>query len=124
MAKIMVVDDEKELLMIVKRILEREGFKVIPCERGEECLDRINSEKPDLVLLDVMMPGMSGFEVCRYIKKMEGKEGIAVAMFTVLGKDEATQRGFEFTECDAYLKKPLRRRELVDAVKGLLKCPV
>ncbi len=124
MAKVMVVDDEKELLMIVKRILEREGFKVIPCERGEECLERINSEKPDLVLLDVMMPGMSGFEVCRRIKKMEDGEGISVAMFTVLDKEEASQEGFDLTECDAYLKKPLSRGELVDAVKGLLKCQV
>jgi len=124
MAKIMVVDDEKELLMIVKRMLEKEGFKVIPCERGEECLMRINSEKPDLVLLDGMMPGMSGFEVCKYIKKMRGREGIAVAMFTVFDKEEAMQKGFEFTECDAYLKKPLSRRELVDAVKGLLNCAV
>lgn len=121
MAKIMVVDDEKELLMIVKRILEMEGFKVIPCERGEECLKRIKSEKPDLVLLDVIMPGIDGFEVCKYIKKMECGEGIAVAMFTSLDKEETSQKDFELMECDAYLKKPLSRRELAGAVKDLLK---
>ncbi len=117
----MVVDDEKELLMIVKKILEKEGFKVVSCEMGEECLRRVGSEKPDLVFLDVMMPGMSGFEVCKYIKKMDCGEGIAVAMFTVLDKIEASQKGFDLTEYDAYLKKPLRS-ELVKAVKGLLSC--
>lgn len=123
MAKIMVVDDEKELLMIIKRILEKEGFNVIPCESGEECLERIHTEKPDLVLLDVMMPGLNGFEVCKYIKKLEDGEGITVAMFTMLDKIEASKEGMDFTKCDAYLKKPMSRGELVSAVKGLLSCP-
>ncbi|MCK4532079.1 MAG: response regulator, partial [Candidatus Aenigmarchaeota archaeon] len=67
--KIMVVDDEESLIELVTAVLEQEGYEIITAMNGEEALERLKTEKPDLILLDMMMPGMSGREVCERIRK-------------------------------------------------------
>ena len=119
MAKILLVDDEPDIRYITKRMLEKAGHQVVEARDGEECLQRLRSERPDLILLDVMMPGLKGWEVCRKIKADEETSCIPVVMFTVRTSEEDMQ---ESRSCgaEAHINKPFDREELLRVISKIL----
>jgi len=119
MAKILIIDDEPEIITLTRMMLQKAGYDVIEAESGKEGLEILKKEKIDLVLLDVVMPGMNGWEVCRKIKADENLRQIPVVMFTVYNSREDIIRSRE-CGADTYLSKPFDREELLDVVRRLL----
>ncbi len=119
-AKILVVDDEKIVVDLHKRLLERNGYQVIIAYDGAEALAIVETEKPDLILTDVFMPGMNGLQLCEELKKNETTSLIPVIMITAVDDYDNRIRGIE-TGVDDYLAKPVRSRELYARVKSLLR---
>lgn len=116
---IMCVDNEKYVVDIMRIILEKEGYVVTEALSGEECLKKVNEKKPDLILLDIMMPGMDGWQVLEQLKRNESVRDVPVAMLTV---KEQTLSDEELKEKGAvdYITKPFVREDLVKRVKALL----
>jgi len=118
--RIMVVDDEPDILFLIEKFLEIEGYEVIKIGSGEECLERVKDIKPDIILLDVMMPGLDGWEVSKELKKDEGTRDIPVVLVTVRTSKESMEKGFEYAKCDAYVGKPIIREELINKIKWVI----
>jgi CheY-like chemotaxis protein len=117
--KVMVVDDEPDILKVVEAILSAEGYDVVGCTSGEECLKKIEKETPKLILMDIMMPGLNGWETTKKLKQNPKTRHIPVAMLTVKYEKEDKIRSFQDAKCDAYIVKPIDRKELVKVVKWL-----
>ncbi|MFQ5975485.1 MAG: response regulator transcription factor [Candidatus Hydrothermarchaeales archaeon] len=118
MAKIMIGDDEPDIIFTTKRMLEREGYDVEVARSGKECLDRIKKEKPDIVLLDIMMSKIDGWEVCKKIK--ESKMGVPVSMLSVRRSDDSVKKSLEYAHADNHLTKPINIKEVIKTVKDLV----
>lgn len=119
MARILVVDDEQDVRFLTRMMLQKTGHEVVEAESGEEGLEIIKRDKVDLVLLDVAMPGMNGWEVCGRIKADEKLKQIPVVMFTVYGSEEDVMLSRE-CGADAHLSKPFDMEELLEIVDRLL----
>jgi len=119
-AKILVVDDEEDIRELVELNLSHEGFKVISCESGEQALEMAGSELPDLVVLDLMLPGIDGLEVCRKLKGNLKTENIPVVMLTAKGEETDIVTGLEIG-ADDYVTKPFSGKVLVARVRRLLR---
>ncbi len=117
--KILVADDEPNIVISLEYLLKREGYIVIVARDGQEALDSIAREKPDLVLLDVMMPKKSGFEVCQAVRASEDLQGTKILMLTAKGRDTDVAKGTALG-ADDYMTKPFSTRELVQKVAKLL----
>ncbi len=117
MAKILVVDDEKNIVELIKFNLVKENFKVIEAYNGIDALKLFRQEKPDLVILDIMMPGMGGLEVCRQIRK---ESRVPIIMLTAKSDEIDKVIGLELG-ADDYVTKPFSPRELVARVKAVLR---
>jgi len=120
MAKILIVDDDLSTVFILKKLLEKEGYATAWTSSGKGALESIQAEKPDIVLLDVMMPDMNGWEVCKRIKSNEATSKIPVAMLTVRGELKDRAKSFQYAHADAHINKPLVNEELFSTVKLLL----
>ncbi|MCJ2555888.1 MAG: response regulator [Candidatus Thermoplasmatota archaeon] len=118
--KVMVVDDEKNVLDLVGMILEAEGYEVSKANDGIECLDTIDEVNPDLVLLDVRMPGMNGWIVFEKLKENPRTKDIPVAMLTVMAHPRDRERALNELGVDDYITKPFAPDDLVRRVKKLL----
>ena len=118
--KIMVVDDEESLRELVKVILEQEGFKVITAKSGQECLDKLKEVKPDLILLDMMMPGMSGRETCERIRENPETKDLRVVFLTVARFSEVGKDILSKMNVLDYITKPFDNEDLVKRVKRAL----
>ena len=118
--KILIVDDEQDILELLKYNLEKEGYKCYTASNGEEAVAKAKDKKPDLVLLDIMMPKMDGIEACRLIRKEDSLEGIFIAFLTARGEEYSEIAGFE-VGADDYITKPIKPRVLISRVKALLK---
>jgi two-component system, OmpR family, response regulator VicR len=119
--KIMVVDDEPDVVDLVKLVLESDGFDVVTAYSGKEALDKIVQEMPDLVLLDIMMPQMDGWEVYSRIKAHPMTKDIPVAMLTAKSQSIDKMIGLHVVKVDDYITKPFGRSELLERVKRILK---
>jgi DNA-binding response OmpR family regulator len=117
--KILVVDDEFILRDLMRTVLEEEGFSVITASDGEEALAKANNEMPDLILLDLMMPGKSGLEVCKILKSQSKTRRIPVVMSTVLGR-EVDRVLTKEAGAEAHFMKPFSALALVTEVKRQL----
>lgn len=117
--KILIADDEQNIVISLEFLMKREGFQVSVANDGEEALACIRADPPDLVLLDVMMPRKTGFEVCQEVKSDPALRGVKILMLTAKGRDTEVARGLAMG-ADAYMTKPFSTRELVAKVKGLL----
>ncbi len=115
--KVLLVDDEKTLVKALKFNLEKEGFLVEEAFNGEEALDKAFKVNPDIIILDLMLPGLDGFEVCREVRK---KEEIPIIMLTAKGEDIDKVLGLELG-ADDYITKPFNPRELVARMKAILR---
>lgn len=119
MAKILIVDDEDEIRMITRTILEKAGHEVIEAASGDEGLKALENYKPDMVILDVMMPDMTGWKVCEKIKTDSAFGNIPVIMFTIrTGMND--MRRSRITRADAHVNKPFGVNVLLKTVERLL----
>ena len=117
--KILVADDEPNIVISLEYLLKREGYTVLVARDGQEALEAITLEKPDLVLLDVMMPLKTGFEVCQAVRANEDLQGTKILMLTAKGRDTDVAKGTALG-ADDYMTKPFSTRELVEKVAKLL----
>ena len=117
MKKILVVDDEPTLVATLKYNLERDGFQVVTAEDGESALNLARSHRPDLVLLDLMLPGLDGFQVCRILRR---EMQAPILMLTAKGDEIDKVVGLELG-ADDYVTKPFSMRELLARVRALLR---
>lgn len=116
--KILVCDDERHIVRLIQVNLERQGYQVTTAFDGKEGLEKIRSEKPDLVVLDVMMPYMDGFEVLKTIRREPETESLPVIMLTAKAQDKDVFEGYHYG-ADMYLTKPFNPMELVAFVKRI-----
>jgi DNA-binding response OmpR family regulator len=115
--KILVVDDEERMVRFIRLNLEHDGFRVIEAFNGNQAINKARSNLPDLVLLDVMMPDLDGFEVLRVLREVSS---VPVIMLTAKGEEEDRVRGLELG-ADDYITKPFSPRELVSRVRAVLR---
>ena len=119
-ATLMLVEDDPAIAELVTFHFEREGFTVRACADGEEALLLAREKAPDVVLLDWMVPGLSGIEVCRQLRRMATTANVPIIMLTARGEEEDRVRGLE-TGADDYVAKPFSPRELVARVAAVLR---
>lgn len=119
-SKILVVDDNIQNLELLVAYLDGLGCQVLTATDGLGALDKVKSDNPDLILLDIMMPRMSGFEVCRKLKSAPATRDILIIMVTALHELGDIERGVE-SGTDDFITKPVNRLELVTRVKSLLR---
>jgi two-component system alkaline phosphatase synthesis response regulator PhoP/two-component system response regulator VicR len=116
--KILVCDDERHIVRLIQVNLERQGYQVTTAFDGKEGLEKIRAEKPDLVVLDVMMPYMDGFEVLKTLRREPETEALPVIMLTAKAQDKDVFEGYHYG-ADMYLTKPFNPMELVAFVKRI-----
>ena len=117
--KILVADDEPNIVISLEYLLKREGYTVVIARDGEEALDVIRREQPQLVLLDVMMPKKNGFEVCQEVRTDDALQSTRILMLTAKGRDTDIAKGIAMG-ADAYMTKPFSTRDLVQKVAEML----
>ena len=118
--KLLIVDEEIDALTALKVALEAEGYNVIVALDGFEGIEKAKTENPDVILLDIMMPGMDGFEVCRRLKSDPSSENIPVIMLTAKGETDDKVEGLELG-ADDYVTKPFNLKELKARIRTVLR---
>lgn len=120
MAKtILIADDEPNIVISLEFLLKREGYEVAVAHDGKQALEQIRARRPDLVILDVMMPQRNGFEVCQDLRLDPEFKALRIMMLTAKGRDTEVSKGLALG-ADAYMTKPFATRELIAKVKALL----
>ena len=117
--RILIVDDEPNIVISLEFLMKKEGFEVAVASDGEEALAQVAGFDPDLVLLDVMMPKKSGFEVCKALRADPSRAGLLIVMLTAKGRDTEVAKGLAIG-ADAYVTKPFSTKELLARVKDML----
>jgi two-component system, OmpR family, alkaline phosphatase synthesis response regulator PhoP len=117
--KILVADDEPNIVVALEYLLQRSGYEVHVARNGDEALKQVEAHVPDLVLLDVMMPLRSGYEVCTRIRERTDWRHIKIVMLSAKGRDAEVNKGLA-AGADLYVTKPFSTRDLVDKIKDLL----
>lgn len=118
--RILIVDDEPNILVPLEFLMKREGYEVSVASDGQAALEALSAGATDLVILDVMLPRMSGFEVCRRLREDPALAGLKILMLTAKGRDAEVEKGLGLG-ADAYVTKPFSTRDLVVRVRELLK---
>ncbi len=121
MTKILLVDDELDIIFTTKMMLERENYEVVVAKSGKECLQKIEETDPDLILLDIMMREMDGWEVGKKIKEGNETGHIPVVMFTVRTSDDSKIKSFEYAKADDQIDKPFNKKTLLKTIEKVLK---
>jgi DNA-binding response OmpR family regulator len=116
---VLIADDEPNIVISLEFLMKREGWRVSIARDGDAALEFIRRERPDLVLLDVMMPGRSGFEVCQAVRGDEALAAVKIVMLSAKGRETDLAKGSALG-ADAYMTKPFSTRELADKVRELL----
>jgi len=117
--KILIADDEPNILISLEFLMKREGYDVVVVRDGQQALEAIVREHPDLVLMDVMMPVKSGFEVCQEVRAIEAVKDTPILMLTAKGRDVDIAKGMAMG-ATVYLTKPFSTREMARKVRELL----
>lgn len=118
--KVLLVDDEPDILELLKYNLEREGYTVTTALNGRDAIKAAKAEKPDLIVLDIMMPGMDGVEVCNQLRQLPEFKRTLITFLTARSEDYSQIAGFE-AGADDYITKPVRPKVFISKVKALLK---
>jgi len=117
--RILIVDDEKDLVMAIKIRLEHAGYETLVSHDGQEALDKARKERPNLILLDLMLPKMDGYKVCRMLKFDEKYKDIPIIMLTARVQESDEKLGYE-TGANAYIMKPFEPQVLLTKIQELL----
>jgi DNA-binding response OmpR family regulator len=117
--RVLIADDEPNIVMALEFLMEHGGYDVRTVRDGDEALTALEEFKPDLVLLDLMMPKRNGYDVCQWIRATPSLAGTKVLMLTAKGRDVDVEKGLG-VGADAYVTKPFATKELVEKVRGLL----
>ena len=117
--KILIADDEPNIVTALEFLLERNGYQVFVARNGDAALKLVEERQPDLVLLDVMMPVRSGYEVCQRMRERADWRHIKIVMLTAKGRDVEMSKGLSLG-ADLYITKPFSTQELVAKINGLL----
>lgn len=117
--KVLIADDEQNIVISIEFLMKREGFQVSIARDGEEALAKVLADRPDLILLDVMMPKKNGYEVCQAIRSDNSLAATKVLMLTAKGRETEIAKGLAIG-ADAYMTKPFSTRDLVAKAKELL----
>ena len=117
--RVLVADDEPNIVISLEFLMQREGYEVSVAHDGQAALDAIVRDRPDLVLLDVMMPGKSGFDVCQAVRADVSLATVKILMLTAKGRDTDLAKGTALG-ADAYMTKPFSTKELAARVRELL----
>lgn len=117
--RILIADDEPSIVAALSFLLQSNGYEVHVARNGEEALDLVETCKPDLVLLDVMMPARSGYEVCQRIRERAGGQHVKIIMLSAKGRDAEVNKGIAMG-ADVYVTKPFATRELMATIRQLL----
>ncbi len=117
--KILLVDDSSTVLLMEKMILSKSPYELVTASDGQDGYDKAVVEKPDLILLDVVMPRMDGFEVCRRLRERDEMRGVPVIMVTTRGELNSVETGYQ-SGCTDYITKPINGLELLSKVKSYL----
>lgn len=118
--RVLIVDDEEDILELLKYNLNREGYKVVSASSGEQCLQKAASEKPDLIVLDLMLPGIDGLEVTKILKNDSNTLHIPIIMLTAKGEEADIVAGLELG-ADDYITKPFSPRILIARVRAVIR---
>ena len=117
--KVLIADDEPNIVLSLEFMMKRAGYQVLVARDGQQALDAIRRDRPDLVLLDAMMPAMTGFDVCQAVRADETVRGTRILMLTAKGRDTDVARGLG-VGADDYVTKPFSTRELMQKVRDML----
>jgi len=120
--QVLIVDDEAHIRLLIERLLEDledDGVQILMATNGDEGLEKIRAHRPDLVFLDVMMPGINGFEVCRTVKKELAMEDVYIVLLTAKGQKQDAQVGAD-AGADTYMTKPFSPDALLDLTETVL----
>ncbi len=117
--EILIVDDEPSIVVPIQFLMEQQGYNVLVAENGEDALDIIYKYKPDLILLDIMLPRIDGYEVCEIVRLDPRYRDIKIIFITAKGREVEIAKGLALG-ADAYITKPFSNTELVSKVKELL----
>lgn len=119
MAKVLVVDDEPNIVLSLEFLMQQAGFEVVTAADGESALERISDSAPDLLLLDISLPGISGFDVLEQLRSDPHHQRLPIIMLTAHGREVEREKGLALG-ADDYVTKPFSTQALVDKVKALL----
>ena len=117
--KILIVDDSSTVILVEKMILSNGPYDVVSARDGQEGLEKAQAERPDLILMDVVMPRMDGFEACRRLRDADATRGIPVIMVSTRGELKSVESGYE-SGCNDYVTKPINGLELLTKVRSCL----
>jgi DNA-binding response OmpR family regulator len=117
--RVLIADDEPNIVVSLSFMMKREGYEVLVARDGPEALEMIRRERPNLVLLDAMMPGMTGYEVCEAVRADAAVHETRILMLTAKGRETDKARGVG-AGADAYMTKPFSTRELVERVRDMM----
>ncbi|RLK51053.1 response regulator receiver protein [Alkalispirillum mobile] len=117
--RILIVDDEANIVLSLEFLMKQAGYEVETATDGDEALEALKEQKPDLVLLDVMMPRKNGYEVCEAIRADDDWKDVLVIMLTAKGRDVEREKGLSLG-ADDYITKPFSTQEVIDKVRELL----
>jgi DNA-binding response OmpR family regulator len=119
--KVLIVDDEPGIIVALQFLMEQNGYATLVAFSGEEAMEAVARHCPDLILLDIMLPVVDGFEVCQRIRENPAWNGIRIVLVTALGSEANVTKGLDLG-ADAYVTKPFSNADLVAKVKELLEC--
>jgi len=118
--KILIVEDEKDIVKMLDYNLKKEGFRIFSVHDGEDAIDSANKEQPDIIILDLMLPGIDGLEVCKSLKNSNKTASIPIIMLTAKSQESDKVVGLELG-ADDYVTKPFSPRELIARIKAVLR---
>ncbi|KFA87743.1 response regulator [Archangium violaceum] len=117
--KILLVDDSSTVLLLHRMMLSHCGYELVTARDGQEALDKVSAERPDLIFLDVLMPRMDGFQTCRALRARSETKDVPIILVTTRGEPHYVRQGFE-SGCTDYITKPFDGEELLAKVRGHL----
>ena len=118
-SKIIVIEDDPHILKLISQTLQREGYEVVTATDGSEGLRKVRETHPHLVILDISLPGLDGYQVCHHLRSEHATSKLPVIMVTAMSRPSDQRRGFE-TGADDYLSKPFVLSELITRIQSLL----
>jgi DNA-binding response OmpR family regulator len=119
--KILIVDDEPSIIVALQFLMEQNGYETLVAFSGEEAMEVVAQHRPDLILLDIMLPVVDGFEVCQRVREKADWKDIRIVLVTALDRESNVAKGLALG-ADAYVTKPFANADLIAKVKELLEC--